>query len=1127
MNSNREKPPAIAFIMLLFFIVVAMFALFYYPTQKIKNNSSNSIKSDKNVTAERFIELMNSGKNMLVQGSSGAEKAAESFRQASILHPGDLDARLNLANAYLLLNQTEEVLKQSSEALKLNQNAAAAHYLTGCALVRTGQFEKAVQSLQVAKQIDPTVNAVSYQLGRSYQGLGQWESASLQFEEVIQFDPQHPSAFYNLSQTYIRLERQKEAEQMLERHQSVISAQPLSADPSTTEKCIYTEPIAPFQLEQPDANGIKVYFTDATEAFLGDKASTYLGPAGVVDVGHDDQLDLLVREKGKGYTMLIKRAGVFQAHGFPLPLLPEATYFQCLIGDLQHQGSMRGGQQEDAILLTDKGTQVFQISPNGMLSDSSLFTQLAPLQALKGRLTDFDITGKLDLLSINTTNRSLLYHRNQGTFSFTHETRHSSFPADIEGVSDLVVADWDGDDLPDLFIARETDTAQLYLKQRGGSMTQAAISDDWPKAKTLAVADLNNDLRTDVAFLTSDGLQIRLQGDTKAQNIDIGSTTADSVQCIDYDNDGWLDILVYGKGIFRAWRNEGLSGFVESTRTLGLEQLKLDNIQSLSRGDFDGDCDSDLLLTLEDQTLRILRNEGGNRNTMMKIRMEGSRSNPSGIGVKVEVTTGGLRLARTLHELPLEIGLGKRKKVDSIDPHWTDTITQVDYEIEDCSSLVLFELEMPTGSCPYLYAWNGEKYRFVTDLLGAAPLGLPAKEGVYIPADTEEIVWVGNESIFPPKNGNHILQVTEELREVLYLDEAKMIIVDHPTGTEVHSTSKLVARPPFPQHGIQTLGHAKSLRSAMRSDGMDCTEALQEIDKHMASPVNLRAPQLRGLAEPFALELDFGHVDGTKPWALVMTGWLHFGGGMSNIGASHDPQLPFPFPTLERLTSNGQWKSMPIEIGAPAGKTKTIVTDLNGQLPTGPLRLRLTMSFEIHWDRIQLMQTMTNAYTQVHTIAPAQTDLHWRGFSRYLDQAWTQPLTPDYEDIDFAPNWLITPSGWCTRYGEVDPLIASRDNQLVLMNGGDELTLKFATNRIPAKENGQERDFFFFSSGWDKDADFHVAQGWTVAPLPWHGMDSQAYGNEQRPKHLSDDWIQKYNKRWVGSMTLRQQRSSK
>ena len=35
------------------------------------------------------------------------------------------------------------------------------------------------------------------------------------------------------------------------------------------------------------------------------------------------------------------------------------------------------------------------------------------------------------------------------------------------------------------------------------------------------------------------------------------------------------------------------------------------------------------------------------------------------------------------------------------------------------------ELVLPTGSCPYLYAWDGNQFKFVTDILGAAPLGLP------------------------------------------------------------------------------------------------------------------------------------------------------------------------------------------------------------------------------------------------------------------------------------------------------------------------------------------------------------------------------------------------------------------
>lgn len=72
-----------------------------------------------------------------------------------------------------------------------------------------------------------------------------------------------------------------------------------------------------------------------------------------------------------------------------------------------------------------------------------------------------------------------------------------------------------------------------------------------------------------------------------------------------------------------------------------------------------------------------------------------------------------------------------------------------------------------------------------------------------------------------------------------------------------------------------------------------------------------------------------------------------------------------------------------------------------------------------------------------------------------------------------------------------------------------------------------QREFFLMTSGWDKDADFHVAKGWTVGPLPWHGMNDQDYGNEPRPKQLNDEWIQSYNTRWIGEMTLRKNRRGK
>jgi hypothetical protein len=124
---------------------------------------------------------------------------------------------------------------------------------------------------------------------------------------------------------------------------------------------------------------------------------------------------------------------------------------------------------------------------------------------------------------------------------------------------------------------------------------------------------------------------------------------------------------------------------------------------------------------------------------------------------------------------------------------------------------------------------------------------------------------------------------------------------------------------------------------------------------------------------------------------------------------------------------------------------------------------------------------------------------------------------PDYAKVQSTPLWRITPSGWATRYGAIDELIGQRDNALAIIAGGDELTLEFAADKLPAKRPGTERDFFLFASGWDKDSDFHVTTGTTIEPLPWHGLNDQTYGKAPRPAFTNDAWIQKYNTRWVGS----------
>jgi hypothetical protein len=368
----------------------------------------------------------------------------------------------------------------------------------------------------------------------------------------------------------------------------------------------------------------------------------------------------------------------------------------------------------------------------------------------------------------------------------------------------------------------------------------------------------------------------------------------------------------------------------------------------------------------------------------------------------------------------------------------------------------------------------------------------------------------------------HRIQITEELREVLYLDEAKLVVVDHLPGTEVHSTDKLLPGKPDGRGRIVTLNNERLLRRAVSLDGRDVTEALKSVDGRRVSPPKLRVPQLRGLAEPHGVVLDFGPLDSRRPLMLVLNGWLRFGGGMANIAASHDASLPFPFPVMEAESASGEWKPVDVVVGAPAGKTKTILVDLEGKLEAGTRRLRLTQAFEIHWDRIALMEKAGEADTHQAIVAPALADLHFRGFSSIRPLASDSPLTPEYADV--TPNffWTVTPGGWCTRFGDVSELVRTRDEGLLVMNGGDELSLGFGVESIPVKKEGMVREYFLYTDGWDKDSDFHVATGTQVEPLPFHGMNDQEYGKQERPRFASDALHRKYNTRWVEGRVLKQ-----
>ena len=89
-----------------------------------------------------------------------------------------------------------------------------------------------------------------------------------------------------------------------------------------------------------------------------------------------------------------------------------------------------------------------------------------------------------------------------------------------------------------------------------------------------------------------------------------------------------------------------------------------------------------------------------------------------------------------------------------------------------------------------------------------------------------------------------------------------------------------------------------------------------------------------------------------------------------------------------------------------------------------------------------------------------------------------------------------------TRYGDVLPLVTTRDERIAILNGGDALSLGFAASDFPPLPRGKTRTYFFYSVGWDKDADHNVVNGDSVEPLPVTAA-------------ADADWVTRYNTRWV------------
>jgi Tfp pilus assembly protein PilF len=785
----------------------------------------------------------------------------------------------------------------------------------------------------------------------------------------------------------------------------------------------------------------------------------------------------------------------------------------------------------------DQRAYLFRNRGDGRFEDVSAKAGITNVSgARKAFLADLDHDGDLDLFVVGTP-RPLIYRNNlDGTFTEVSQAMGlvtGDYAAGPFVPRDAAFADFDGDGRMDVLVVSETGPAALYHNEGGRKFAVAKSGLALTGASAVAAADYNNDGFIDVfvagptsgessLWLNNGNGTFRRDTRSSAAMQALRGLAATDAKFIDYDNDGWLDLVVVGApsagghGV-RLLHNDGHGAFTDAS---SLIPASVQSPTTVEASDVNGDGGLDLIVADRGGT-RLLRNIGGNANLSMQVQLLGLRTgsgknNDFGIGARVEVRAAELYQTRVVTSRVTHFGLGPHLKADVIRIEWPNGVPQSIYFPGTDQDVI--ENEILKGSCAFLYTWDGTRFRFVTDVMWRSALGMPlglmaGGAAAYAPAGaSQEYLRIPGDAL-RPRNGKYTLQLTEELWETAYADQLQLLAVDHPDSVDVFVDERFV--PPGPVAlRLFTVAKRHPPLSAVDDRGNDLLPALRDKDDRYVS--NLTPLRYQGLVEPHALVMDLGADAGADSSFLFLRGWIYPTDASINVALSQQSQLAPTMPTLEVRDARGTWRVVQT-LGFPSGKDKTMVIPLSGIFPTADHHVRIRTNLQIYWDQAFVGRDVASSATRITRLHAASANLHFRGYSRtYRKGGRYGPWWFDYDSVTTTPMWRPI-EGAFTRFGDVLPLLESSDDMYVIMAPGDEATLEFDAASSDSVPRGGTRDFLLYSDGWIKDSDLNTAYGTTVGPLPFHAIRQYPYarGDAYPSDSAHQRYLRQYNTRVV------------